>query len=67
MTLYTIRNSPLLTEFDDLLIEYVAIRLSIGNEYDMTQEAQLLANIMAQIQQILTPPPAGFIMEGYWA
>lgn len=60
-------NSPLLTEFDDLLVEFAAIRLSIGNEYDMTQETQLLANIMAQIQQILTPPPAGFVMEGYWA
>ena len=30
-------NSPLLTEFDDFLVEYAAIRLSVGNEYDMTR------------------------------
>lgn len=59
-------DSPLLTEFDDLLVEYAAIRLSVGNEYDMTLEVQLLASVMANIQQILTPPPAGFITEGYW-
>lgn len=59
-------SSPLNTEFDDFLVEYAAIRLSVGNEYDMTQESQLMANIAAQIQQILTPPPAGFVIEGYW-
>lgn len=60
-------DSPLLTEFDDLLVEYAAIRLAVGNEFDMTQEVQLLASVVAQIQQILTPPPAGFVMESYWA
>ena len=59
-------KSPLLTEFDDFLIEYAAIRLSVGNEYDMTQESQLMANIVAQIQQILIPPPVGIITKGYW-
>lgn len=60
-------NSPLLTEFDDFLVEYAAIRLSIGNEYDMTQEAQLMANIVAQIQQILIPPPVGIVVKRYWS
>jgi len=59
-------KSPLLTEFDDFLVEYVTIRLSVGNEYDMTQEMQMLANIAAQIQQIIMPPPAGIITKGYW-
>ena len=59
-------NSPLLTEFDDFLVEYATIRLSAGNEYDMTQESQLMANIAAQIQQILIPPPVGIITKGYW-
>lgn len=59
-------KSPLLTEFDDFLIEYATIRLSIGNEFDMTQESQLVANIVAQIQQILLPPPAGISTKGYW-
>ena len=54
-------NSPLLTEFDDFLVEYAAIRLSVGNEYDMTQESQLMANIATQIQQVLIPPPVGII------
>ena len=60
-------TSPLNTEFDDLLIEYATIRLSVGNEYDMTQESQLLANIYAQIQALLAPPPAGIITKGYWS
>lgn len=59
-------NSPLNTEFDDFLVEYATIRLSVGNEYDMTQENQLMANISAQIQRILVPPPAGIMTYGYW-
>lgn len=59
-------NSPLNTEFDDFLVEYAAIRLSVGNEYDVTQESQLMANIAAQIQKIITPPPAGILTQGYW-
>lgn len=59
-------NSPLPTEFDDFLVEYATIRLSAGNEYEMTQESQLMANIVAQIQQILIPPPVGIITKGYW-
>lgn len=59
-------ESPLLSEFDDFLIEYAALRLSIGNEYDMAQESQLLANITAQIQALLIPPPAGILTRGYW-
>ena len=59
-------NSPLSNEFDDFLIEYAALRLSVGNEYDITQESQLIASIVAQINQILTPPPAGVLTQGYW-
>lgn len=59
-------NSPLNTEFDDFLVEYASIRLSIGNEYDMTQENQLMSNVAAQIQRILMPPPAGVLTRGYW-
>lgn len=59
-------KSPLNNEFDDFLVEYAAIRLSVGNEYDMTQESQLMANIAAQIQQIIVPPPAGILTQGYW-
>ena len=59
-------NSPLNTEFDDFLVDYAAVRLEIGNEYDVTQEEQVMANIYSQIQQILMPPPAGVVTKGYW-
>lgn len=59
-------SSPLNDEFDDFLVEYAALRLSVGNEYDMTQESQLMANIAMQIQQIIMPPPAGILTQGYW-
>lgn len=59
-------NSPLNTEFDDFLIEYATIRLSVGNEFDMTQEQQMMANIYAQIQRILMPPPSGCVTVSYW-
>lgn len=59
-------DSPLLTEFDDFLVEYATIRLGVGNEFDMTQESQLMANIAAQIQENLFPPPSGISTKGYW-
>ena len=58
--------SPLNTEYDDCLIEYAALRLSYGNEYDMAQEAQLMANIYAQVQQLTYAPPPGLEVDGYW-
>ena len=59
-------NSPLLTEYDDFLIEYATIRLSIGNEYDVSQEQVIMGNIISQIQQMLFPPPPGVRVRGYW-
>ena len=57
---------PLMKEFEDFLIEYASMRLALSNEYDMQQEQQIIANIHAQISQILMPPPAGVIVKGYW-
>ena len=59
-------NSPLNTEFDDFLVEYAAIHLNLRNEFDMTQESQMMSNIYSQIQQILMPPPSGCVTKGYW-
>lgn len=59
-------NSPLNTEFDDFLVGYAAIRLSVKNEFDMSQETQMMSSILAQIQNILMPPPSGTITRGYW-
>ena len=58
--------SPLLSDFDDFLIEYASLRLSVGNEYDETQEQQITMNIYSQIRDLLAPPPPGVIVDGYW-
>ena len=59
-------KTPLLNEFDDFLIEYAIYRLALGDEFDMTQEQQLIANIHQQITSILNPPPYGTVVHGYW-
>ena len=46
-------KSPFPNDFDDFLIEYAVIRLSAGNEYDMTQETNLIGSILQQIQNNL--------------
>ena len=59
-------ETPLLNDFDDFLIEYATMRLSIDNEYDATQEQQILSAIQSQIAQILSPPPTSAQVKGYW-
>lgn len=59
-------DSPLLSDFDDFLMEYASLRLSIGNEYDESQETQVMMNIYNQIRNLLAPPPPGVVVEGYW-
>lgn len=59
-------TTPLLNEFDDFLIEYATYRLALTEEFDMTQEQQIIANIHQQIANILAPPPAGTVVHGYW-
>lgn len=59
-------STPLINDFDDFLLEYAFMRLSIDNNYDMTQEQQIVANIHAQISQVLSPPPVSAQVRGYW-
>lgn len=59
-------RSPLLTDFDDFLVEYGVIRLPIDNEYDVSQEMQLFSNIASGISEVLYPPPASCRVSGYW-
>ena len=59
-------STPLINDFDDFLLEYSIMRLSIDNNYDMTQEQQIMANIHAQISQILSPPPPAAHVRDYW-
>ena len=46
-------KSPFPNDFDDFLIEYAVIRLSVGNEFDVQQEAQIMSSILEQIQNNL--------------
>ena len=59
-------KSPLMTDFDDFLIEYAVVRLSLENEYDMTQEQQIFGNIAQQITRSLLPSPPSVQLRGYW-
>ena len=59
-------NSPLLSDFDDFLLEYTSLRLSIGNEFDESQETQVMMNIYNQIRDLLAPPPVGVVVQGYY-
>ena len=59
-------TTPVLNEFDDFVFEYCVMRLSLTEEFDMQQEAQIMANIHQQIVQALQPPPAGIVVTGYW-
>ena len=58
--------SPLPTEYDDILVEYANLRLSIENEYDVSADSQVMSNIHSQILRLLHVPPAGVIVQGYW-
>ena len=46
-------NSPFPNDFDDFLVEYAVIRLSVGNEFDVTQETTIMSSILEQIQNNL--------------
>ena len=59
-------STPVLNEFDDFIFEYCVMRLSLTEEFDVQQEAQIMANIHQQIVQALQPPPAGIVVTGYW-
>ena len=59
-------STPVLNEFDDFIFEYCVLRLQLTEEFDMQQEAQIMANIHQQIAQVLQPPPAGAVIRSYW-
>lgn len=59
-------TSPLLNEFDDLLVEFANVRLSIENEYDVSADGQIMSNMHGQIVKLLHIPPTGITVQGYW-
>lgn len=59
-------TSPLLNEFDDLLVEFANVRLSVENEYDVSADSQIMSSIHSQIVTLLHIPPTGVTVQGYW-
>lgn len=61
-------NSPFPTDFDDFIYEYVTIRSSMANEFDMSQESSLLSNIIAQLETTIRniSNTSGISIDGYW-
>jgi hypothetical protein len=45
--------TPFPDVFDDFLTQYVVIRLSYKNEFNMSQEEGIMATVISQIEQIL--------------
>ena len=51
-------KSPFPNDFDDALIEYVIIRMSIGNEFDMSQEFTVMQTVTDQVQSLISNFPS---------
>lgn len=59
-------TTSLLSDFDDLLVEFANVRLSIGKEYDVSADSQVMNTINGQIIRLLRIPPTGITVQGYW-
>lgn len=59
-------TTPLLSDFDDLLLEFANVRLSITNEYDVSADSQVMSSINSQILRLLHIPPTGVTVQSYW-
>ena len=60
-------STPLLSDFDDLLLEFANVRLSITNEYDVSSDSQVMSSINNQILRLLHIPPTGITVQSYWS
>lgn len=60
-------SSPLTNDMDDFLYEYVLIRASLTNEFDMSQESTIMSSIVNQITSMVRENCAhGAQVQGYW-
>lgn len=60
-------TSPFPREVDDFLYEYVTVRASITNEFDISQENSIMASIIQQVEQYaFNLSPIGVQTKGYW-
>lgn len=54
-------------DFDDALIEYAVIRLSLGNEFDMSQEFSVMQTVVDQVTGIINNyPNPNYNINDYW-
>jgi hypothetical protein len=60
-------ETPVPNEFDDFVQEYAIIRMSVTNEFDISQENSIMSNIIQQVTsrlQSFTEP--GVRVKSYW-
>lgn len=58
---------PVPTGIEDFVYEYCVLRASFTNEFDMSQETQLMTTIINGIQTMLRPFAAPSVqLRGYW-
>lgn len=61
-------ESPFPTDIDDFVIEYAAIRASVSNEFDVSQESSIMSNIISQAATIIRNiTPDSLTISGYWS
>lgn len=60
-------ETPLPNELDDFVQEYAIYRMSMTNEFDMSQENNIMANIVQQLMAMLRDyMPPGVQLRSYW-
>lgn len=60
-------DSPLPNEFEDFIYEYVIVRASLTNEFDMSQENNIMASVVQQISTAIRSfMPPGVKTRAYW-
>lgn len=68
MELLTLEDdSPFLTDLDQVLVEYVAIRAAMSDEYSLSDEQGVLSSVLAQAEQLVRDlAPMEVQAKGYW-
>lgn len=60
-------KTPLPSDVDDFLIEFVGIRAKMTDEFDLTQENSLFSSIIRQVENYaMNLLPSGITVDGVW-
>lgn len=61
-------TDPMPAEFEDFVYEYVVMRASVGNEFNMSQEQTIMTSTIQQIQTACRSfMPPGIKTRSYWS